>query len=81
MDDNYRHCEALVRAADKDRYLAALFAPADKRVPLFALHAFNHEIANIRERAGRSAPVPHRAPDRRHRCQRWWQCQCAFRLG
>src|SRR5947207_6528720 len=56
MDENYRHCEALVRAADKDRFLAALFAPADKRGPLFALHAFNHEIASIRDRAREPMP-------------------------
>jgi phytoene synthase len=43
------HCEALVRAADKDRFLAALFAPAEYRPALFALHAFNLEIARIRE--------------------------------
>src|SRR4029077_15461998 len=56
MEENYRHCEALVRAADKDRYLAALFAPADKRGPLFALYAFNHEIASIRDRAREPMP-------------------------
>src|SRR4051812_19405896 len=56
MDESYRHCEALVRAADKDRFLASLFAPADKRGPLFALYALNHEIASIRERA--RAPMP-----------------------
>jgi len=43
------HCEALVRAADKDRYLAALFAPAEHRGALFALYAFNLEIARVRE--------------------------------
>src|SRR5438128_7555304 len=56
MDENYRHCEALVRASDKDRYLSTLFAPADKRGPLFALYAFNHEIASIRERAREPMP-------------------------
>jgi hypothetical protein len=35
MQDAYHHCEELVRAADKDRYLAALFAPADRRDALF----------------------------------------------
>jgi phytoene synthase len=44
------HCEQLVRAADKDRYLATLFAPADKRGPLYALYAFNAEIAGVRDR-------------------------------
>ncbi len=48
MSDAYRHCEELVRAADKDRYLAALFAPADKRDALYALYAFNVEIGRVR---------------------------------
>lgn len=56
MDENYRHCEALVRAADKDRYLATLFAPAEVRAPLFALYAFNVEIANVRDRAREPMP-------------------------
>lgn len=38
-------CESLVRAADYDRYLSALFAPADVRPHLFALYAFNCEVA------------------------------------
>jgi 15-cis-phytoene synthase len=45
----YSHCEQLVREADKDRFLATLFAPADKRGALFALYAFNIEVARIRE--------------------------------
>jgi phytoene synthase len=56
MDDNYRHCEALVRAADKDRYLATLFAPAGQRGPLFALYAFDAEIESVRERAHEPMP-------------------------
>jgi phytoene synthase len=44
----YRHCEALVRAHDKDRYLASLFAPADRRRYLFALYAFALEIARVK---------------------------------
>jgi phytoene synthase len=56
MDSAYLHCEQLVRAADKDRYLATLFAPADKRGPLFALYAFNAEIAGVRERAREPMP-------------------------
>jgi 15-cis-phytoene synthase len=43
------HCRALVRAADRDRYLAALFAPAEHRGALFALYAFNLEVARVRE--------------------------------
>src|SRR5882724_6935760 len=56
MDTNDRHCEDLVRAADKDRYLATLFAPADRRGPLFALYAFAHEIATVRDRAREPMP-------------------------
>lgn len=38
-----------VRAGDRDRYLASLFAPDDKRQHLLALYAFNVEIARIRD--------------------------------
>jgi phytoene/squalene synthetase len=38
-------CEALDRRVDSDRYLAALFAPPQRRPYLFALYAFNYEIA------------------------------------
>lgn len=48
--DHFRHCEDLVRAADKDRYLATLFAPAEKRGSLLALYAFGAEIAAVRDR-------------------------------
>lgn len=48
--DAFQHCEQLVRAADKDRYLATLFAPADRRGGLFALYAFGAEIAGVRGR-------------------------------
>ena len=40
---------ALARTADYDRYLSALFAPVGSREALFALIAFNHEIARIPE--------------------------------
>lgn len=43
------HCQNLVAKADKDRFLSCLFAPADARPHLFALYAFNVEIARIRE--------------------------------
>src|ERR1700742_3933131 len=56
MEENYRHCGALVRATDKDRFLVTLFAPADKRGPLFALYAFNAEIASVRDRAREPMP-------------------------
>jgi len=40
---------ALVRRHDRDRYQTALFAPAARREALFALYAFNCEIARVRE--------------------------------
>jgi NADH dehydrogenase [ubiquinone] 1 alpha subcomplex assembly factor 6 len=40
---------ALVRRHDRDRYQTALFAPAARREGLFALYAFNYEIARVRE--------------------------------
>ncbi len=40
---------ARVRAVDPDRYATVLFAPAATRPALFALVAFNHEIARVRE--------------------------------
>lgn len=52
----FAHCEALVRDHDPDRYWAAFFASADKRPYLFALFAFNQEIARVRESV--SAPLP-----------------------
>lgn len=42
-------CGALVQRHDRDRYLASLFAPAAARERLFALYAFNHEVAKTAE--------------------------------
>jgi phytoene synthase len=42
-------CEAMVRKHDPDRYFSALFAPEDRRPLLFALYAFNHELARVGE--------------------------------
>ena len=47
--DEFAHCAQLVRQADRDRFIASLFAPADKRDGLYALYAFNAEIARVRE--------------------------------
>ncbi len=47
-DDN-RHCAELVRQRDYDRYLCGLFAPEEARAALFALLAFNAEVARTRE--------------------------------
>src|SRR5260370_25442634 len=56
MQDPYIHCEALVRAADKDRSLASLFAPAATRQHLHALYAFAGEIARVHEAAREPLP-------------------------
>jgi phytoene synthase len=56
MQINFDHCAALVRQADRDRYLATLFAPADRRDALFALYAFNVEIARVRDLAREPMP-------------------------
>ena len=39
----------IVREGDRDRYLSVLFAPEGKRPALFALYAFNVEIARVRD--------------------------------
>jgi 15-cis-phytoene synthase len=51
MPDGFAHCENLVRAGEKDRWLASLFAPVDRRPPLHALYALNLEVARVRELA------------------------------
>ena len=56
MQTNFEHCAALVRDADRDRYLATLFAPAERRDALYALYAFNVEIARVRDLA--REPIP-----------------------
>jgi phytoene synthase len=56
MDANIHHCEVLVREADRDRYLAALFAPEAKRGALYALAAFGIELARVRELAREPMP-------------------------
>ncbi len=42
-------CGVALRDADRDRWLACLFAPEAARPHLFALYAFNAEVARIRE--------------------------------
>jgi 15-cis-phytoene synthase len=56
MPDAFAHCAELVRASDRDRYLAALFAPARSRAALYALYAFNSEVARVREIAHQPLP-------------------------
>ncbi|MCB5204763.1 phytoene/squalene synthase family protein [Neorhizobium sp. T786] len=40
---------ATLRDTDRDRYLACLLSPQEKRAPLAALYAFNAEIARVRD--------------------------------
>ena len=47
MSEAADHCHDLVRNGAKDRYLASLFAPGDKRPQLLALYAFDLEISRI----------------------------------
>jgi 15-cis-phytoene synthase len=64
MQDAFAYCAQLVRAADRDRYVAALFAPAEHRGALYALYAFNSEVARVREAAQQILPGEIRL--------RWW---------
>jgi 15-cis-phytoene synthase len=56
MRDAFAYCAELVRTADKDRYIAALFAPAEHRDALYALYAFNVEMTRVREVAREPLP-------------------------
>jgi phytoene/squalene synthetase len=47
-DASHRYVLDEVRAADRDRFLAALFAPEPQRRDLLALLAFDHELARTR---------------------------------
>lgn len=50
LSDHFAYCEKLVRAAERDRFLAALFAPQDRRRYLHALYAFDFETAQVAAR-------------------------------
>lgn len=54
--DAFAFCAEEVRRHDRERFLADLFAPEPARRHLFALHAFNLEIARVRELV--SSPMP-----------------------
>src|SRR5262245_53259074 len=64
--------EAL-RTADRDRYLSVLYAPDDKRTALFALYAFNVEIASVRDRSREPMPGEIRL--------QWWRDAIAGDAG
>ena len=59
------HCLAVLRDTDRDRYLACLLAPADRRGSLAALYAFHAEIARVRD-------IVHEALPGEIRLQ-WWR--------
>lgn len=43
----FAHCRRLVAETDKERYWASLYAPAARRNALYALYAFDREIARV----------------------------------
>jgi phytoene synthase len=47
--DITEYCRAMVREDDPERYYVSLFAPAAKQPHLWALFAFNQEVAKTRE--------------------------------
>jgi phytoene synthase len=73
MQDAVAHCEWLVREADSDRFIATLYAPADRRPALHALYAFNAEIARVREAAREPLPGEMRL--------QWWREVLAGKRG
>ena len=56
MKEPLAYCADHLRETDRDRYLATLFAPADKRGALFALYAFDAEIVRVRDLARELMP-------------------------
>jgi phytoene synthase len=56
MHDAFAYCADLVRSADRDRFLASLFAPAEQRNGLHALYAFDSEVSRVREVARQPLP-------------------------
>jgi 15-cis-phytoene synthase len=56
MQDAFAYCAELVRAADRDRFLSALFAPAELRNALYALYAFDAEVSRVRALSRESLP-------------------------
>jgi phytoene synthase len=56
MQDAFSYCAKMVRSAHRDRFIATLFAPAHHRDALYALYAFDIEVAQVRNRAREAAP-------------------------
>lgn len=64
LETAYDLVEAHVRRLDKDRWLAGLYAPEERRRHLYALYAFSAEIGRIRDLVSDPLPGEIRA--------RWW---------
>ena len=64
MQDAFAYGAELVRTADHDRFIASLFAPAEHRDAIYALYAFNSEVARVREATREPLPGEIRL--------RWW---------
>ncbi len=47
--ESLSYCGRIVREHDPDRFFLSMFVPADRREAVWALLAFNHEIAKTRE--------------------------------
>jgi phytoene synthase len=73
LDEAYRAAGERVARLDKDRWLAALYAPEAHRRHLHALWAFSAEIARIRDVVSDPLPGEVRA--------RWWSDMLAGRRG
>jgi phytoene synthase len=56
MQDAFAYGAELVRTTDRDRFIASLFAPAEHRGAVYALYAFNSEVARVREAAREPLP-------------------------
>jgi phytoene synthase len=56
VQDAFSYCAELVRSTDRDRFIATLFAPVQRRAGLHALYAFNLEVARVRDIAREAMP-------------------------
>jgi len=73
MADVFDHCEKELRAGDRDRFLATLFAPQKHRRALAALYAFDLELGRVREMAREPLPGELRL--------QWWRDAVAGGAG
>jgi 15-cis-phytoene synthase len=56
QNPHFRYCGEQVAVFDPDRHIASLFAPADRRPHLAALHAFALEIGKVRASVSEAMP-------------------------